>query len=1124
MMKKQYAYSNDKEFLSKIDRLRVKDQWVKITLLEYRDEKPIESIEGKISSGSLTKSEGSAVRRTCNLTCAVDAYKYNPDDIKASYSISKKIFLELGITNSTKEYPDEDIIWFPQGVFFITSFAITASSSGAASISLQFKDKMAQLDGTVGGVLPATVRFDTVTTIVDGMAQTKKALVYDIIMETVNHFGGEDLSNIIIDDVPAKAKRIIRWMGNESIWIYPILGGGKLSYDICFASDLDEKQSAHTPVNYNGQIIGAKEYKVNQDIGYMYEDFVYDDELIFNAGAKVTEVLDKIKSWLGNYEYFYDEQGQFHFQEIKNYLNNRESGYIWDKILGTKDTDYLYESTHGKTVYTFDDNINLVSITNTPVYENIKNDFIVEGTVDSNGIKKTCRYHLVIDDKPEIALDGYNNILMYTDPLTGDTTIASPKIVEPTKSGAQWTWSLPEFAESGVIYGLLDEPQNHIIKKTLRDMNDFADTYNALVKQENDLITADESYTLTADVGNYLFALLENYMGYEDTAPYKEEYRDVIFTLARQLRRYKIAKRPSSLITTVEYYEALYSWYMTEISNYGEVVSERIAWCGGLLQLLYDLFTDIDSSHKPGPDGKYINTIYWPAVNIKLKGLWENMTISDNVDTLRRARKSRCTLYVEDAKVRQKELSVLVKQYTQIINNYNVQIEVSRRNNTATTSAKLIAARDLIQNQLNVYEKELDICSERLNVLYATLTSLGALGSNIEETYYTVDVHMPVRTSSFWYYNDDSTQDNYGWNELIWYQYYCNKTGSTSYYPDGLGAMTYIDYSNIKWENTNFTDSNCPSMNRYSSWYQNYYIDYAKEHGLPYFKDGINDAYIPVDWRTELLLRGLRAEANGTDPGHYYQELKASWPTIYDFKAEQLTPSSIDYLDYFVGKTGVIFGDTYDFGDFGSNTAANVEGGTSDGNKTMEASFKPGEEAAVKNFLLNYENGSYCYFFDMIDSSSPTWGEYSVKNIGRRANVRVSDSVNCVFAPRIPDFAFINVSGLTTQDRREKYAELSNIAETIIQVTDEFHQNFATGGLKQSAYEQVRYDLVQYTSYQNTISITAVPCFYLEPNTLVQLNDRSTNTYGDYIVKNISIPLGGGNNMSVTMSKTMERI
>ena len=109
-MKQQYTYSNDKEFLSKIDALRIKEQWVKITLLEYDSEIPLKSIEGEITSGSLTKTGDSAVRRTCSLTCAVDAFKYKVDDIRASYSISKKIYLELGITNDTSDYPDEKII------------------------------------------------------------------------------------------------------------------------------------------------------------------------------------------------------------------------------------------------------------------------------------------------------------------------------------------------------------------------------------------------------------------------------------------------------------------------------------------------------------------------------------------------------------------------------------------------------------------------------------------------------------------------------------------------------------------------------------------------------------------------------------------------------------------------------------------------------------------------------------------------------------------------------------------------------------------------------------------------------------------------------------------------------
>lgn len=91
----------------------------------------------------------------------------------------------------------------------------------------------------------------------------------------------------------------------------------------------------------------------------------------------------------------------------------------------------MYESIEGKTVYTFSDDTNLVSITNTPMYEKIKNDFIVEGTVTNNNISRTCRYHLVIDEKPTISEEGYDNVLIYTDPSTGTSSLAKPIIIAP---------------------------------------------------------------------------------------------------------------------------------------------------------------------------------------------------------------------------------------------------------------------------------------------------------------------------------------------------------------------------------------------------------------------------------------------------------------------------------------------------------------------------------------------------------------------------------------------------------------------------------------------------------------------------------------------------------------------
>ncbi len=67
-------------------------------------------------------------------------------------------------------------------------------------------------------------------------------------------------------------------------------------FNICLDSEINEKQSALIPITQDGIIYSGQKYVQNQDIGYMYEDFVYDDELTFTADSKVTDILDKIKN------------------------------------------------------------------------------------------------------------------------------------------------------------------------------------------------------------------------------------------------------------------------------------------------------------------------------------------------------------------------------------------------------------------------------------------------------------------------------------------------------------------------------------------------------------------------------------------------------------------------------------------------------------------------------------------------------------------------------------------------------------------------------------------------------------------------------------------------------------
>ena len=412
--------SQKRHFLSCIDDFVNQRQYVKMTLLDW-EENPLKSIEGIISSGSISKDGASSVRRTCSLSCSVNGEEYNVDEMGMDFSLNKKIFIEIGVKNDSPYYPEYPILWFPQGVFFITSFSMNSSTSSAVNLSLGLKDKMAMLNGEIGGMLPSTVQFDSMDTQVSsGEWVQQKVLIYNIIAELVHHYGGEDINNIIIEDVPLRIRKIMKWAGKNKLY-------GWIDF---IDEDTGVEQwvfSLQEPENEDYYI-----YEYGADVGYIYSDFVIPNELYGAPGDSVCSILDQIKELLGNYEYFYDEMGIFHFREVKNFLNVTQGEFLLDNM---SENDYLIETTNEKASYAFEDNKNITSITVTPQYENIKNDFVVHGLrqSDESNLATLIMYHLVIDKKPSLAPDIYEeaswpsgrhygmfeNIAYYTDPLDG---------------------------------------------------------------------------------------------------------------------------------------------------------------------------------------------------------------------------------------------------------------------------------------------------------------------------------------------------------------------------------------------------------------------------------------------------------------------------------------------------------------------------------------------------------------------------------------------------------------------------------------------------------------------------------------------------------------------------------
>lgn len=382
-MKQRYDYLTDEEFLLEFDAIHLKEQYAKITILDWL-ENPIKDIQSIVTGGNISIDGQSAVRRTCNLSVFINEEEYSGiTDVNSLFSLNKKMYLEIGFKNNTDKYSQYPIIWFPQGTFVMINPSLS-HSTGGTNLSVQLKDKMCLLNGECGGIIPASTQFDEYETIDEnGDWIIEKPIIIQIIRELVNHFGGEQLGKIIISDIPNRIKKVMKWTGNTPIYLINESGSYRMTTNYSEASGLAYQM-----------------YSYGEDIGYIYSDFYYPSELIANAGDNVCTILDKIKSTLGNFEYFYDIDGNFRFQEKKNFLNTTQATVELENL--TKD-DYILDMSKGKSLYKFDNSNLIISFSNTPQFNMIKNDFVVWGVRENaNGNEIPIRYHLAIDSKPQI--------------------------------------------------------------------------------------------------------------------------------------------------------------------------------------------------------------------------------------------------------------------------------------------------------------------------------------------------------------------------------------------------------------------------------------------------------------------------------------------------------------------------------------------------------------------------------------------------------------------------------------------------------------------------------------------------------------------------------------------------
>lgn len=409
----------DRKFLRELDNQRTITKYARITALNFA-EQPLESIEGRVTAGSINIDGSSAVRRTCSLTIVAQDFDYR----NYFWGLNTKFKLEIGLENFVnKNYPD--IIWFKQGTFIITQFNPSRSTNNF-SISITGKDKMCLLNGEVGGNIMVPTNFGAIETYDAYDNKTiDKILIRDIIREAVHTYAGEPYHNIIINDLMDYAVELLEYRYDTPMYLYrrtnsnnfdnATLDGSVLAqtapneykrFDELTADDLEplvdrliDPDSDIPIVKIDGKDFHVAKIEYGDTAGYRETDLVYAGTLIANVGETITNaVLDKIKNMLGEFEYFYDVDGRFIFQKKESLINTK-----WNQNGNLQDESEYQESLSRSTsdVYVFDRGNLISAFNNTPNLTNMKNDFAIWGECTSvAGEKVNIHLRYAIDNKP----------------------------------------------------------------------------------------------------------------------------------------------------------------------------------------------------------------------------------------------------------------------------------------------------------------------------------------------------------------------------------------------------------------------------------------------------------------------------------------------------------------------------------------------------------------------------------------------------------------------------------------------------------------------------------------------------------------------------------------------------
>lgn len=162
------------------------------------------------------------------------------------------------------------------------------------------------------------------------------------------------------------------------------------------------------------------------------------------------------------------------------------------------------------------------------------------------------------------------------------------------------------------------------------------------------------------------------------------------------------------------------------------------------------------------------------------------------------------------------------------------------------------------------------------------------------------------------------------------------------------------------------------------------------------------------------------------------------------------------------------------------------------------------------------------FWFDFLDSEEVgELGQFSVKAVGARPKAENDNNVKAIYFRDTPNVIFVDatIDAETLLDMKNE-----KTGYTFARLPGYFVNLFSISAQGKSAFDVLNNNLYNYSYCAETITLNALPVYYLEPNTRIFVKDDNSGINGEYIVERITIPLQYNGTMSISATKATERL